>query len=152
TIGALVFMAGALITLVNLVHSRRHGPPAGDNPWQANTLEWATASPPEHYDFARIPIVTGRDPLWDGGVTPGPALDDGRKTPRTTVLDAEWEAVAELPEQNVWAVILPVAMLVFCAGALVRNGWLMAAAGVVVVGSMLRWMWPAHRYVLETEL
>ncbi|MGH7583653.1 MAG: cytochrome c oxidase subunit I, partial [Gemmatimonadales bacterium] len=44
TIGALVFMAGALITLVNLVHSRRHGPPAGDNPWQANTLEWATTS------------------------------------------------------------------------------------------------------------
>ena len=30
---------------------------AGDNPWHANTLEWADASPPPHYNFEMIPTV-----------------------------------------------------------------------------------------------
>ena len=33
------------------------GAPAGDNPWDAPTLEWATSSPPPAYNFARIPVV-----------------------------------------------------------------------------------------------
>ena len=42
----------------------RHGEVAGDNPWDAGTLEWATTSPPPPYNFGRIPLVTSREPLW----------------------------------------------------------------------------------------
>ena len=40
------------------------GDVAGDNPWDAGTLEWATTSPPPPYNFSRIPLVTSREPLW----------------------------------------------------------------------------------------
>jgi cytochrome c oxidase subunit I len=43
----------------------RAGRLAGDNPWEAWTLEWATPSPPPPYNFAVIPTVTSRRPLWD---------------------------------------------------------------------------------------
>ena len=38
--------AGVFVFVFNLIRSRRHGPPAGPNPWNAGTLEWATTSPP----------------------------------------------------------------------------------------------------------
>ncbi|HEX3928450.1 MAG TPA: cytochrome c oxidase subunit I [Gemmatimonadales bacterium] len=151
TVGVLVFMAGTLITLWNMVRSRRHGALAGDDPWHANTLEWATASPPEPYNFARIPLVQSRDPLWDGGVTVGPALDDGRQTPRTTPLDATWETAVQLPRQNAWTLILSLVLFAACFGALVRNRWVMAVCLAIVVLSVGRWLWPYQRQLLETE-
>jgi len=43
----------------------RRGEPAGDDPWDAWTLEWATTSPPPPYNFAPAPVVESRRPLWD---------------------------------------------------------------------------------------
>ena len=43
----------------------RNGVPAGDDPWHANTLEWATTSPPPPYNFARVPPVRSFMPLRD---------------------------------------------------------------------------------------
>jgi cytochrome c oxidase subunit 1 len=53
------------VFLMNLLQSIRAGRPAGDNPWDAWTLEWSTPSPPPDYNFAVIPTVTSRRPLWD---------------------------------------------------------------------------------------
>jgi cytochrome c oxidase subunit I+III len=55
TIGAFLMAAGVMIFLANLLISARAGEPAGDNPWGADTLEWATTSPPPMYNFRRIP-------------------------------------------------------------------------------------------------
>ena len=41
----------------------KNGRPAGDDPWEADTLEWATTSPPQPYNFARIPVVHSARPL-----------------------------------------------------------------------------------------
>jgi cytochrome c oxidase subunit 1/cytochrome c oxidase subunit I+III len=49
----------------NLVASLLHGKPAGDNPWNAWTLEWATTSPPPVDNFSRLPPIRSRRPLWD---------------------------------------------------------------------------------------
>ncbi|MGB6110999.1 MAG: hypothetical protein WBG35_07730, partial [Acidobacteriaceae bacterium] len=38
---------------------------AGNDPWDAWTLEWATTSPPPSYNFAEDPMVRSRRPLWD---------------------------------------------------------------------------------------
>jgi cytochrome c oxidase subunit 1 len=64
TIGAFIFGLSSLIFLWNLWRSAFRGAPAGTNPWNAGTLEWATSSPPPHYNFAEIPEVKSRDPLW----------------------------------------------------------------------------------------
>ena len=65
SIGVIFQALGILIWVVNVVRSYFKGKIAGDDPWDAWTLEWATTSPPADYNFARIPVVRSRRPLWD---------------------------------------------------------------------------------------
>jgi len=65
TIGALVLGISVLVFLANWMLSLRHGQIAGDNPWDAWTLEWATTSPPPVDNFEWVPPVRSRRPLWD---------------------------------------------------------------------------------------
>jgi cytochrome c oxidase subunit I len=65
TIGALIQASSFLLLICNLFGSLKYGKPAGDDPWDAWTLEWATASPPPSYNFKVIPEVRSRRPLWD---------------------------------------------------------------------------------------
>jgi cytochrome c oxidase subunit 1 len=46
-----------ILFLLNILVSLRRGRPSGDNPWEATTLDWATATPPPHGNFATIPTV-----------------------------------------------------------------------------------------------
>ena len=65
TIGAFIQAVGILVFIFNLLWSLRKGEPAGNDPWDAWTLEWSTSSPPPDYDFAVTPVVRSRRPLWD---------------------------------------------------------------------------------------
>jgi cytochrome c oxidase subunit 1 len=65
SIGVLFQIAGTLIFVLNLVWSYFKGKAAGNDPWDAWTLEWFTPSPPPEYNFATIPVVRSRRPLWD---------------------------------------------------------------------------------------
>jgi cytochrome c oxidase subunit 1 len=65
TLGVAFQAAGLLFLVWNIVRSLGHGKPAGNDPWDAWTLEWTTASPPPVYNFATIPVVKSRRPLWD---------------------------------------------------------------------------------------
>jgi heme/copper-type cytochrome/quinol oxidase subunit 3 len=64
--GALITAAGVLLLVMNIVQSLRRGRVAGENPWDAWTLEWATASPPPPQNFTTaLPPVRSDRPLWD---------------------------------------------------------------------------------------
>ena len=65
TIGVAFQAAGILVFIYNLFSSYLRGEPAGNDPWDAWTLEWSTSSPPSDYNFAKIPVVRSRRPLWD---------------------------------------------------------------------------------------
>ncbi|MFN2432142.1 MAG: cytochrome c oxidase subunit I [Gemmatimonadota bacterium] len=65
TVGTFVISVSLLIFVWNVLASLRGGAVAGDNPWDAPTLEWTTTSPPAEYNFAVTPHVTSRYPLWD---------------------------------------------------------------------------------------
>jgi cytochrome c oxidase subunit 1 len=65
TIGVFFQAAGILVFIGNLLWSYFKGKVAGNDPWDAWTLEWSTSSPPVEYNFARIPVVRSRRPLWD---------------------------------------------------------------------------------------
>lgn len=65
TLGVFVQVIGFAIFVWNVFASLRHGEPAGDDPWDAWTLEWATTSPPPPYNFETLPTVRSRRPLWD---------------------------------------------------------------------------------------
>jgi len=65
TVGAMVMGVASLVFIANLGRGLRRGKLAGDNPWEAWTLEWATTSPPPHDNFDAVPPIHGRRPLWD---------------------------------------------------------------------------------------
>jgi cytochrome c oxidase subunit I len=64
-IGAFILAASVVIFTYNLIKTLRHGELAGGDPWNAWTLEWATSSPPPHYNFAILPEIKSSRPLWD---------------------------------------------------------------------------------------
>ncbi len=74
TVGAFVIAVSIAIFLVNLVVSTRRRVPAGEDPWEGHTLEWATSSPPPRHNFDALPPVRSYAPLLDlreNGSSPG---------------------------------------------------------------------------------
>ena len=65
TIGVFFQALGTVIFVTNLLWSYFKGKAAGSDPWDAWTLEWSILSPPPAYNFASIPVVKSRRPLWD---------------------------------------------------------------------------------------
>jgi cytochrome c oxidase subunit I len=65
SVGALLIGLGVMVFLANLILSLKQGEPAGDDPWDAFTLEWDTTSPPKKYNFLILPIVRSRRPFYD---------------------------------------------------------------------------------------
>ncbi|MGZ8475443.1 MAG: cytochrome c oxidase subunit I [Candidatus Limnocylindria bacterium] len=78
TVGAFMIAISVLPFLINVVASLINGEPAGDDPWEGNTLEWATTSPPPPYNFDRLPPIHSERPLFylahghGHAVAPGP--------------------------------------------------------------------------------
>jgi cytochrome c oxidase subunit 1 len=64
TFGALITAVSFLVFLINALTSLVTGDDAPDDPWDAPTLEWGIPSPPPVYNFATVPAVTSRIPLW----------------------------------------------------------------------------------------
>jgi cytochrome c oxidase subunit 1 len=65
TIGSFTIALSMLPFLWNVFISLRSGEIAGDDPWEGNTLEWATSSPPPPYNFDRLPLIRSERPLFD---------------------------------------------------------------------------------------
>jgi cytochrome c oxidase subunit 1 len=65
SIGALFQAIAILLFVINLIRSNYKGDIAGNDPWDAWTLEWSVTSPPPVYNFATTPVVYSRRPLWD---------------------------------------------------------------------------------------
>jgi cytochrome c oxidase subunit 1 len=65
SLGTILLIVATAIFLYNFIKSRKHGERAPNDAWGAPTLEWTIPSPPPDYNFAEIPVVTSRYPLWD---------------------------------------------------------------------------------------
>jgi cytochrome c oxidase subunit I+III len=151
TIGGFVLAAGILVILANVLWSVRWGPPAGDDPWDGNTLEWATTSPPPPYNFPVIPVVRSADPNWDREDRSADArrlehgelvLADGHETVSTGEVDAELEHVLRMPTDSPWPLALALSLTVLFVG-LIASSNLIAWVGVgLVLASLAAWHYP----------
>jgi hypothetical protein len=159
SIGSFVFAVGVLLFFINVWKSLRSGAAAGANPWDAPTLEWSVPSPPPPYNFAVIPTVASRHPLWEGrlgedGATSslerGPLLDQGRETLGTSALDAAPERILEMPEDSFAPLLLALGLSVVFVGLLLKIWVLAAIGGVVSALALLVWLWP-RRELRERE-
>jgi cytochrome c oxidase subunit 1 len=76
TVGSFIIGASMLPFLWNVFISLSSGKPAGDDPWEGNTLEWATSSPPPPYNFDRLPEIRSERPVFDLRHRPRPESAD----------------------------------------------------------------------------
>jgi cytochrome c oxidase subunit 1 len=65
SVGAVIQAFAIVVFVLNLILSYWKGARAGNDPWDAWTLEWSISSPPAAYNFAATPAVASRRPLWD---------------------------------------------------------------------------------------
>jgi cytochrome c oxidase subunit I+III len=135
---------GFLLFFIDAVRSARRGTPAGDNPWNASSLEWATASPPPSFNFARIPVVRSADPLWqDPDVLPvaGGLRADRRELIVSTVAEAQPQAREASPRNSIWplwAALATTGMLVWS----IFSPWAAVWGSIPIAVTLIGWFWP----------
>ncbi len=141
TIGAFLIAVSILVFIANVAKTRRSGQTAGDDPWDARTLEWTIPSPPPVYNFGRVPTVHDRDPFWlqkygDGhGGKPA-----GRPAP---VSAAEIKAI-HMPPPSYWPILLAAALVFMVSGALISI-YQVILGGLLTLFSMYRFALEYHR-------
>ncbi len=135
SLGAYLLAAGLLAVVVNLTLSLFRGARVGNDPWEGDTLEWATTSPPPAYNYAVIPTVSSAYPMWDRedraedgrNLERGErVLEQGHETPASTVLDAEWDEILEMPSNSPWPPLLALSLTGVFAFALLQL-WIASA-------------------------
>ena len=162
TVGAFVLAFGVLLFAINVWRSRTHGQVAGNNPWDAGTLEWSMSSPPPPYNFAVLPTVGSRHPLWErqldegsqrSQLQNGSVLDDhGRETFATTPLDGDPAAIMRMPADSYAPVSLAVSVGIIAYGLLFSQWWLAAVGVVATAGCMTVWLWPDHATAYQGQI
>ncbi len=127
TIGGFLMGISVLIFAWNVVRSWWKGEEAGNNPWSASTLEWATTSPPPEYNYARLPEIRSRMPLWDNPDAYGRQVYE------------EPEGGVHMPDPSYWP-ILTAAAITLTFVLFMTNLWWppLIGVGLTAVG-ILNW-------------
>lgn len=149
TAGAFLFALGLLLTVANMYRSWRAGTRAGANPWKAATLEWSVPSPPPPYNFASIPRVASREPLWENDAEPertvldrGPSLEHGHEVMTTTFWRADEIGPRVMPGDSESPLYLALATFVVFEAVLWQQWVPAAAASLAAIVALGAWLWP----------
>ncbi|MGA0593966.1 cytochrome c oxidase subunit I [Enterovirga sp. CN4-39] len=144
SLSSMMLALGFLLFFIDAVRSARRGAPAGNDPWGAPSLEWATTSPPPAYNFARIPVVTGQSPLWEERevfpVAAGLRVDR-RELVITSVADAVPEARDSSPRDSIWPFWAALATSVMLIGS-IFTPWAVVWGAIPVAITLIGWFWP----------
>jgi cytochrome c oxidase subunit I len=135
TAGTFVMLIGLILLAINLIHGMTRGKPAGNDPWDARTLEWSTTSPPPHHDFDRQPVVNDRDAHW---VQKYPESVHGERVP-AAASDPYDQAGIHMPGQSWNPFILAMAFVPFMYGLLYNVFWVVGLAVVAMFFFTYAW-------------
>jgi cytochrome c oxidase subunit I+III len=151
SIGGFVLSIGFATFFLDLLVRLRAGRKSEENPWRAGTLEWSLAHPPAVYNFATLPEVQSREPLWDQDDLKQQLRDgDGylpevrhrwQETLGVHPITGRPDQIILLPGPSYLPLIAAALLGVFFVGFLFRLYWFSAlgAAFALLVG--LRWAW-----------
>jgi len=141
TIGAFTIALSILVFLVNAVKSARGGEIAGDDPWDARTLEWSIPSPTPEHNFTHIPVVEARDDWWHQKYTED---DEGRPVARvrggadTVDDDHGEEGHMHMPSPSYWPFVAGLGLPFIGYGFILHWGFLVLGGLLVAWGL---WAW-----------
>lgn len=144
TAGALLLFVSFAVFAANLIRSARNGTPAGDNPWDAGTLEWATSSPPPSYNFSRIPVVTHVEPLWACRDRLPVAVGlrvDARELLTSTIAEAHPDVRDKSAAPSIW----PLWAALSVGGTFLYSiftPWAVVWGAFPIAVSLIGWFWP----------
>jgi len=142
SLSSLILAAGFVLFFFDVVRSARSGPFAGANPWNASTLEWATASPPPNYNFAWIPVVESGNPLWDGDLPVASGLRvDRRELVVSSVAEAWPEARESSPGNSIWPLWSAIATTIMLISS-IFTPWAVIWGSVPIFIALVGWFWP----------
>ncbi|HEX9981794.1 MAG TPA: cytochrome c oxidase subunit I [Thermoanaerobaculia bacterium] len=144
SLGAGVLALGMLTYIGNALVSMRSGRIAGSDPWGGEGLEWGTTSPPPHYSFLHLPVVSSREPMWHeperAPVVTGLATEK-RELLVTRMLDAEPDHRYVFPNPTPWPFLAALAI----AGmfiALMFTPWAFPIGAAIATPLVIAWFWP----------
>jgi cytochrome c oxidase subunit I+III len=150
TVGAVMIATSVLLFVINVLRSLRGGALAGANPWNAGSLEWAMPSPPPPYNFADVPVVHGREPLWEPPETVREGdlpthvtglADDTREVLITHVQDAAPDHRDHFPQPTIWTFISSIFLSIMFIAS-IFTPWAVVWGTVPVVAALVVWFWP----------
>lgn len=141
TIGAFLMGLATIIMLWNIIQTSVKGKKAGNDPWDARTLEWAISSPAPEYNFAQTPLVRGLDAWWlekragNKAMVPAEPLDD-----------------IHMPDASILPFLLSLGFFIASLAAIFAN-WTIAIGGlgVVALAMILRSVIDYHGYHIHKE-
>jgi heme/copper-type cytochrome/quinol oxidase subunit 1 len=142
TAGAFMIAASVLLFVINVIRSLRGGAIAPANPWEASGLEWATASPPPPHNFALIPAVDSREPLWADGTAAVEGLAvDHREVLVTTAIEAAPDLRHYSAGPSLWPFFTAIATTAMFVGSIFHE-WAVIWGAIPVTVGLIGWMWP----------
>jgi cytochrome c oxidase subunit 1 len=134
SIGAYMLVVATLIFVYNFFTSRKRGEIAGHNPWEAGTLEWTLPSPVPEYNFAVIPTVTSRYPLWEGNEKDAESAKANAVEGKTAA-----DLGIVLPYSTIKPLIVALAMVIMFCGLITTMALTFIGAAVMVV-ALYSWL------------
>jgi cytochrome c oxidase subunit I+III len=164
TIGAFMIATSVAIFLFNLIKSTYSGKPIGDNPWEADSLEWNTSSPPLPHNFSVLPIVHSRHPLWEqkdlhqgDGATErlvqalGRWPTTWRAAMVTSTLEGRPLEIFRVAGPSIWPFVASIGLIVIFGSEIWSLRWLAAIGALIFVGSLIGWHWPTKVPTSEAD-
>jgi cytochrome c oxidase subunit I+III len=148
TVGTGILAVSLVLFLVNVLWSWKYGLVAGDNPWDADTLEWSTPSPPPPYNFLYLPTVRARYALWTHSVEQPVVVgvrSDRREVLVTQLMDAQPDHRMEQPGPSLWPLAVALAAGVTFTVA-IFTPWGIVIGAVLALITLTGWFWPTKPY------
>jgi len=142
--GAYLLAISVAIFIFNFLKSLKRGAIAGPNPWNAPTLEWSIPSPPPEYNFAQMPEVHSRYPMWDQRASdvdhPRVNLTEGKSPEQMGII---------MPYHTTKPLFVALGMVIMFIGLIssrTETGgskpvlWVIFAGAAVMIGSLYAWL------------